>query len=73
MKAKLIKRWEEDAMRWTPQQKAAIKFARVTLSDPDDPTTVVTGLWSVYAKGTQFEGEKAAMLVAAGLAVEITE
>lgn len=73
MKAKLTKRWEEDATRWTAEQKAAIKFARVTLSDPDDPKSVVTGLWAVYGKGTEFEGEKAAMLVAAGLAVEVTE
>lgn len=73
MKAKLIKRWEEDATRWTPEQKAAIKFSRVTLSNPEDPESIVTGLWAVYAKGTQFEGEKAAMLIANGLAVEVAE
>lgn len=73
MKAKLIKRWEEDATRWTPEQKAAIQFSRVTLSIPDDPESIVTGLWAVYRKGTEFEGEKAAMLIEAGLAVEVAE
>jgi hypothetical protein len=66
IKAKLIKRWEEDATRWTPDQKAAIKFARQC---PDDEAK----LFCCYAKGTEFEGEKAEMLIAAGLAVEITE
>jgi len=66
MKAKLIKRWEEDATKWTPDQKAAIKFARQCEADESK-------LFCCYAKGTEFEGEKAAMLIASGLAVEITE
>lgn len=66
MKAKLIKRWEEDATRWTPEQKAAIKFARKCETDESK-------LFCCYAKGTEFEGEKAAMLIALGVAVQIAE
>jgi len=66
IKAKLIKRWEEDATRWTPDQRAAIKFARQCETDE-------AKLFCCYAKGTEFEGDKAEMLIAMGLAVEITE
>ena len=66
MKAKLIKRWEEDATNWTPERKAAIKFARKCEVDESK-------LFSCYGKGAEFTGDKAAMLIALGLAVEVTE
>jgi hypothetical protein len=66
MKAKLIKRWEEDATQWAPEQKAAIQFARKCEADESK-------LFCCYGKGTEFTGDKAAMLIALGLAVEVTE
>ena len=66
MQARLIKRWEEDATRWTQAEKNAIRFARTYAEAP-------TKLFCVHAKGTIFEGEKAAMLIAQGLAVAVEQ
>lgn len=73
MKAKLTKPWEEDALSWPQERKNSIKFARVTLSDPNDPDSRVTGLWAVHPRGTVFEGAKAEMLIRLGVAVQVAE
>lgn len=74
MKAILTaKRWEESAMHWTPERKAAIQYARVTLTDPDNPESPISGLWAVYRKGTILDGDSAANALAYGVAEEVTE
>lgn len=74
MKAKLlVTRWEESALHWTPERKAAIRFARITRTDPDNPESAVSGLWAVYRKGTILEGESAENAIAQGVAEEVAE
>lgn len=74
MKAKLIvTRWEESALGWNEERKAAIQFARVTRIDPENEESAISGLWAVYRKGTILEGESAENAVALGVAVEVTE
>jgi len=74
MKAKVaVTRWEESAMHWPQPRKDAIKFARVTRVDPDNPESGISGLWAVYRRGTILEGESAENAIAQGVAVEVTE
>ena len=68
MRAKLIKVWEEDATNWTPERKAAIRFAKHEEG--------VTAMFCVHPVGTVFEGQKAQALVSVGFAewiIEVTE
>jgi hypothetical protein len=74
MKARIaVTRWEESAMNWSQARRDAIKFARVTRSNPDDASSPVTGLWAVYRRGTILEGESAENAIAQGVAVEVDE
>lgn len=67
------KRWEESAMHWPPERRAAIQFARITRIDPDDPESRISGLWACYRKGTILEGESAQNAIAQGVAEEVVE
>ena len=74
MKAVLkVTRWEESAIGWSEQRKAAIRFARITRIDPDNPESAVSGLWAVYRKGTILEGESAQNAIDQGVAEEVQE
>ena len=63
MKAKLIKIWEENATSWTPERKAAIRFAKQAEGEET--------LFCVHPAGSVFDGQKAQMLVAIGMAEQI--
>jgi hypothetical protein len=72
MKAILnVTRWEETALHWSPERRAAIRFARVTRTDPENPESPITGLWAVYRRGTILEGESAEKAIAEGVAEEV--
>ena len=74
MKAVLkVTRWEESAMSWPLERKAAIKFARITSTDPEKPDSPISGLWAVHRKGTILEGESAENAIAQGVAEEVSE
>lgn len=65
MRAKLIQSWEENATNWSPEQKAAIRFAKQ--ADGDE------SLYCVHPKGTVMDGAKAEMLIAIGVAKKIED
>lgn len=67
------KRWEESALHWTEERRAAIQFARITRFNPEEADSAITGLWAVYRKGTILEGESAENAIAQGVAEEVME
>jgi hypothetical protein len=70
VKARLtVKRWEEDATKWSLVRQAAIVFARAVTDEAEN----VTALFAVYGRGNILTGESAQAAIAAGVAEEIAE
>jgi hypothetical protein len=69
MKAKLLRNAEESTQGWTPERKAALRFAR----EEQDEAGNVTGHFACYQRGEIVEGPFAEKCVADGIAEQVTE